>query len=67
MQNAERRQAEARAKQQQRQREVEAAQQDAQERRHLLEEQKLLKLAGPNLSFASTTSRRSSQRTASCF
>ena len=46
MQNAERRQAEARAKQQQRQREVGAAQQDAQERRHLLEEQKLLKLAG---------------------
>ena len=46
MQDAERRQAEARAKQQQRQKEMEAAQQEAQERRQLLEEQKLLKLAG---------------------
>lgn len=46
MQDAERRQAEARARQQQRQRELEAAQQEAQERRQLLEEQKLLKLAG---------------------
>ncbi|KAL0033380.1 hypothetical protein WJX77_006860 [Trebouxia sp. C0004] len=45
MQDAERRQAEARAKQQQRQRELEAAQQEAQERRLLLEEQKLRKLA----------------------
>ncbi|KAL3152179.1 hypothetical protein ABBQ32_001270 [Trebouxia sp. C0010 RCD-2024] len=45
MQDAERRQAEGRAKQQQRQKEMEAAQQEAQERRHLLEEQKLLKLA----------------------
>ncbi|KAL0051384.1 hypothetical protein WJX82_006453 [Trebouxia sp. C0006] len=45
MQDAERRQAEARAKQQKRQREVEAAQQEAQERRLLLEEQKLHKLA----------------------
>lgn len=45
-QDAERRQAEARAKQQQRQKEMEAAQQEAQERRQLLEEQKLLKLAG---------------------
>ena len=47
VQDAERRQAEARAKQQQRQKEMEAAQQEAQERRQLLEEQKLLKLAGP--------------------
>lgn len=46
VQDAERRQAEGRAKQQQRQKEMEAAQQEAQERRHLLEEQKLLKLAG---------------------
>ena len=46
VQDAERRQAEARAKQQQRQKEMEAAQQEAQERRQLLEEQKLLKLAG---------------------
>lgn len=46
VQDAERRQAEARAKQQQRQKELEAAQQEAQERRQLLEEQKLLKLAG---------------------
>ncbi|DBA76621.1 TPA: hypothetical protein ACH3X2_008668 [Trebouxia sp. C0005] len=45
MQDAERRQAEARAKQQKRQRELEAAQQEAQERRLLLEEQKLHKLA----------------------
>ena len=45
-QDAERRQAESRAKQQQRQREVEAAQQEAQERRQLLAEQKLSKLAG---------------------
>lgn len=46
VQDAERRQAETRAKQQQRQKEMEAAQQEAQERRQLLEEQKLLKLAG---------------------
>lgn len=46
LQDAERRQAEARAKQQRRQREQEAAQQEAQERRLLLEEQKMLKLAG---------------------
>lgn len=46
VQDAERRQAEARAKQQQRQKEMEAAQQEAQERRQLLEEQKLFKLAG---------------------
>lgn len=46
IQDAERRQAEARAKQQQRQKDLEAAQLEAQERRQLLEEQKLLKLAG---------------------
>ena len=51
VQDAERRQAEARAKQQQRQKEMEAAQQEAQERRQLLEEQKLLKLAGKLPSF----------------
>ena len=45
-QDAERRQAEARAKQQKRQRHLDAAQQEAQERRQLLEDQKLLKLAG---------------------
>lgn len=45
-QDAERRQAETRAKQQQRQREVEAAQQEAHERRQQLADQKLSKLAG---------------------
>ena len=45
-QDAERRQAETRAKQQQRQREVEATQQEAQERRQQLADQKLSKLAG---------------------
>ena len=48
-QDAERRQAETRAKQQQRQREVEAAQQEAQERRQQLADQKLFKLAGGTL------------------
>lgn len=55
MQDAERRQAEARAKQQQRQKEMEAAQQEAQERRQLLEEQKLLKLAGTPFTLCCTS------------